>query len=65
MRVEQVSTLAREGQSALVVAKVHRLDKALVAQVCEGVVVDVEVVFGHDPKGANGGQLRLSSPSSS
>ena len=56
MRVEQVPALAREGQSALVVAKVHRFDKALVAQVCEGVVVDVEVVLGHDPKGANGGQ---------
>jgi hypothetical protein len=24
--------------------------------VCEGVAVDVEVVLGHDPKGAHGGQ---------
>ena len=48
-------TLARESQSTLV-AKVHRVDKALVAQVCEGVVVDVEVVLGHDPEGADGGQ---------
>ena len=56
MRIEQVSALPREGQAALVVAKVDRLDEALVAQVFEGVVVDVEVVFGHDPKGADGGQ---------
>ena len=56
VRVEQVSTLAREGQSALVVAQVHRVDKALVAQVCQAVVVDVEVVLGYDPKGADGGQ---------
>jgi hypothetical protein len=34
----------------------HRFDKTLVAHVCEGVVVDVEIVLGHDPKGANGGR---------
>ena len=56
MRVEQVAPLARERQAALVVAEVHRLDEALVAQVFERVVVDVEVVLGHDPKGADGGQ---------
>ena len=42
--------------AALVVAQVHRLDEALVAQVFERVVVDVEVVLGHDPEGADGGQ---------
>ena len=56
VRIEQVSPFRRERQAALVVAQVHRLDEALVAQVFEGVVVDVEVVFGHDAKGADGGQ---------
>ena len=46
----------REGQAALVVAKVNGLDEALVAQVVERVVVDVEVLFGHDPERADGGQ---------
>jgi hypothetical protein len=38
------------------VAKVNDIDEALIAQVVERLVVDVEVVFGHDPEGADGGQ---------
>jgi hypothetical protein len=34
-RVEQVAALARKRQTALVVAQIHRLDEALVAQVVE------------------------------
>ena len=56
MRVEQVAAFPRQRQAALVVAQVHHLDEALVTQVFERLVVDVEVVLGHDPKGADGGQ---------
>jgi hypothetical protein len=56
VRVEQVTTLPRQRQATLVVAQVHRLDEALAVQVFERVVIDVEVVLGHDPKGTHGGQ---------
>jgi len=56
MRVEQVSALVRERQAALVVAEVHRFDEALVAQVFERVMVDVQVLLGSDAKGAERGQ---------
>ena len=56
MRVEQVSALVRERQAALVVAEVHRFDEALVAQVFERVMVDIQVLLGYDAKGAERGQ---------
>jgi len=56
MRVERVAPLLRERQAALVVTQVHRLDETLVAQVFERLVVDIEVVLGHDQEGADGGQ---------
>jgi hypothetical protein len=37
-----------EGQSALAVAEVDGVDRALVAEVFDGVVVEVEVVFADD-----------------
>ena len=50
--------LRRDGPAcpALVAAKVNDIDEALIAQVVERVAVDVEVVFGDDPEGADGGQ---------
>ena len=56
MRVEQVTTFARERQAALVVPQVHCLDEALVAKVVERVVVNVEVLLGHHAEGADCGQ---------
>ena len=56
MGIEQVTALLREDHTALVVAKVDGLDKPLAAKMVEGVVVDVEVLFGHDTEGADGGQ---------
>jgi hypothetical protein len=37
-------------------AKVNDIDEAFIASVLERLVVDVEVRFGHDPEGADGGQ---------
>jgi hypothetical protein len=56
MRVEQLTALACERQAALGVAEIDRLDEAMVVQVFERLVVDVQIVLGHDTKGANGGQ---------
>ena len=54
--VEQIAALLCEGQAAFVAAKVDGVDEALVAEVTEGIVVDVEVLFGHDSERADGGQ---------
>jgi hypothetical protein len=56
VRVEEIAAVLRQGQAPLVVAKVNDSDEALIAQVVERLVVDVEVAFGHDPEGADGGQ---------
>ena len=56
MRIQQLTAFPRERQPALVVANLHCLDEALFVQVFAGVVVDVEVTLGHDPKGADSGQ---------
>jgi hypothetical protein len=56
VRIEEVSAVLCQGHAALVVAKVNDIDEALIAQVVERLVVDVEVVFGHDTEGADGGQ---------
>ena len=55
-RIEKVPAVLRQGHAALVVAKVNDIDEALIAQVVEGLVVDVEVLCGHDPEGADGSQ---------
>jgi hypothetical protein len=56
VRVEQVAALLGEDQAAFVDAKVDGLDKVLVAEVAEGIVVGVEVLFGHDTESADRGQ---------
>jgi hypothetical protein len=54
--IEQVTALLREDHTALVVAKVNGFDEPLVPQMTEGVVLDVEFLFGHNTEGADGGQ---------
>jgi hypothetical protein len=56
VRVEQVSAVLSQDQTALVMTEVNGLDEALLAEMIECVVVDVEIVFGHDPEGADGRQ---------
>ena len=55
MRIEEVSAVLCERHAALVVAKVNDIDEAVFSQVLERLVVDVEVVFGDNPEGADGG----------
>ena len=54
--IEQVTALLREDYTALVVAEIDGLDEPLVAEMVERVVVDVEVLFGHDAEGADRGK---------
>lgn len=56
MRIEQVAALIGEDQTAFVAAKVDGLDKAIVTEMAEGIVVGVELLFGHDSERADGGQ---------
>jgi hypothetical protein len=56
VRVEKVAALSGENQTALVPAEIDGLDEPLGAEMAEGVVLDVEVLFGHDTEGADGGQ---------
>ena len=65
VRVEQIASLFGEGQAALVTTKVDSLDETFVAEVANGVVVCVEVLFGHHAERADGGQRRLSAAFSS
>src|SRR5262249_39848485 len=46
----------REGQASLAVVQVNQFEKPLVVQVVQGVMRKIEIVFRHDPKGADGGQ---------
>jgi hypothetical protein len=54
--VEQIASLSREGQAAFVRAKVDGLDETFIAELANGVVACVEVVFGHHSERADGGQ---------
>jgi len=54
--IEQVTALLREDYTALVAAEIDGLDEPLGAEMAEGVVVDVEVLFGHDAEGAHRGK---------
>jgi hypothetical protein len=54
--VEQIASLLCERQAAYVPAKVDGLDETFVSEVANGVVVCVEVLFGHDSERADGGQ---------
>jgi hypothetical protein len=54
VRIEQVSSLCREGQPALAVAQVHGLDEPLIVKVLKGVVRDIEVMLWHDSKRTDG-----------
>jgi hypothetical protein len=54
VRVEQIASLCGEGQAAFVAAKVDGLDKAFIAEVAKGIVVGVEVLFGHNSERADG-----------
>ena len=56
MRVEKVATVSGEDQTALIVPKIDGLDEPLVAEMMECARVDLEVLFGHDTEGADGGQ---------
>jgi hypothetical protein len=56
MRIEQIAAFACERQDPPVVAQIQPLHQAFVAQVFQRVVVDIEVVFGHDAKGADSSQ---------
>src|SRR4029453_13128965 len=56
VRIEKVPAILRQRQATFVAAKVNEIDEALIPQMVERLVVDVEVVFGHDPEGAEGGQ---------
>jgi hypothetical protein len=48
--IEQVTALLREDHTALAAAEIDGLDEPLGAEMAERVVVDVEVLFGHDAK---------------
>jgi hypothetical protein len=50
VRIEQISPVGREGQSALAVAQVNQVDEPLIVEVLKGVVRNVEIVFGDHPK---------------
>ena len=65
MRIEQVSPVSRERQSAVAVAEVNQLDEALIVEVLKGVVRKIEIVLRHNAKCPDDSQRRLSSPSSS
>jgi hypothetical protein len=54
--IEQLATLLRENQAAVVSAKVDTLDEPLFVEMFECVAVGVEILFGHDAEGADGGQ---------
>lgn len=54
--IEQVTALLREDYTALIAAEIDSLDEPLGAEVAKGVVVDVEVLFGHDAEGAHRGK---------
>jgi hypothetical protein len=56
MRIKQVSAVLRQDDSAIVVAEVNGVDQPLIAEVVEGIVVDVEFVLGNDTEGADRGQ---------
>jgi len=56
VRIEQVSSVSRQGRSALAVAKVHRLDETLIVEVSDGVTWNIEVTFGHDSEGTDRGE---------
>jgi hypothetical protein len=56
MRVEQIASSFREGQAPFLVAKIDGFDKAFVAEVANGIVVGVEVLFGQDSERADDGQ---------
>jgi hypothetical protein len=54
VRVEQIASLFGESQAAFVAAKFDGLDKAFIAEVAKGIVVGVEVLFGHNSERADG-----------
>jgi hypothetical protein len=54
--VEQIESLFREGQAALVATKIDGFDKAFIAEAAKRIVVRAEVLFGHDSERANGGE---------
>jgi hypothetical protein len=54
--MEQVASPARKRQPALAVAKVNGLNEPLIVQVVEGIARNIQVVFRHDPKRADGGK---------
>jgi hypothetical protein len=56
VRIQQMAPLLGEGQGAFVATKVNGGDKALVAEMAKGLVVRVEVLFGHHSERADGGQ---------
>ena len=56
VRIEQVSPLRCERQSALAVAQVNHLDESLIVEVLQGVVRYIEIMFRHNPKCTDGGQ---------
>jgi hypothetical protein len=56
VRVEQIASLFGERQAQFAPAKIDGLDKALVAEVPQRIVLGVEVLFRHDSERADDGQ---------
>ncbi|MFN2444512.1 MAG: hypothetical protein ABR606_02815 [Vicinamibacterales bacterium] len=54
--IEQLAALFREDQTALVSPKVDSLGESLLAEMFERAPVSIEILFGHDAEGADGGQ---------
>jgi hypothetical protein len=52
----------RKDEAALAVAKLHGLNESLIVQVVEGIARKIQVVFRHDPKGADGGKRPAAFP---
>jgi hypothetical protein len=54
--LEQVTPFRRKSQPAFAVAKLQGLDEPLIVEVVESVTPKIQVVFRHDPKGADDGK---------
>jgi hypothetical protein len=54
--VKQITSLSGESQGTLLAPEIDGGDKALVAEVANGIVVGVEILFEHDSERADGRQ---------